>query len=117
MRVIHFTLAVLLVIGLTLLAHPAKIAAAPIQIAVNNTMPPGGAEEASILKFKELVEQKSKGQMVVTPFMSGQLGGEIPVLSLLKIGKSEISLTGGLFLSQFCPEYNPMYIPYLLTWE
>ncbi len=111
------TMVVLLVMGLTWTGYPAGAAAAPVQIHVNNTMPPGGSEEAGIAKFKEIVEQKSKGQMAVTPFLSGQLGGEIPVLGLMKIGKTEMSLTGGLFLGQYAPEYNAINIPYLFTWE
>jgi tripartite ATP-independent transporter DctP family solute receptor len=92
-------------------------AAEPVKIAVNCTMKPGGSEEAGIMKFKEVVEAKSKGGMVVTPFMSGQLGGELAVLGLMKIGKTEMSLTGGLFNGQYAPEYNAFNIPYLFTWE
>ena len=117
MRIDRFALAVLLVLGLTLAAFPTGTSAAPMQIAVNNTMPGGGSEEAGATKFKELVEQKSKGQMVVNPFLSGQLGGEKAVLGLLKIGKTEISLTGGIFLGQYAPEYNALNVPYLFTWE
>ncbi len=117
MRIKHFSLVVLLVIGLAWVVFPTKSPAAPIQIHVNNTMRPGGSEEAGIARFKELVEQKSKGQMQVTPFLSGQLGGEKAVLGLLKIGKTEMSLTGGIFLGQFASEYNALNIPYMFTWE
>ena len=41
-------------------------------------MAPGGSVELSIRKFKELVEQKSQGNMVVTPFLGGQLGDHQP---------------------------------------
>jgi len=97
--------------------YPGRVAAAALQIHVNNTMSGGGSEEAGIAKFKEVVEAKSKGQMQVTPFLSGSLGGEVPVLGLLKIGKTEMSLTGGIFLGQYAPEYNALNIPYLFTWE
>lgn len=117
MRMHHFTRVILLAAGLAFLAIPLRVTAAPIQVAVNNTMPGGGSEEAGIMKFKELVEQRSKGQMVVNPFLSGQLGGEKAVLGLLKIGKTEISLTGGIFLGQYASEYNALNIPYMFTWE
>jgi len=106
-----------LAVGFTLAVFPAAFAADPVKIGVNCTMKPGGSEEAGIMKFKELVEQKSKGSMAVTPFLSGQLGGELPVLGLLKIGKTEMSLTGGIFNGQYAPEYNAFNIPYLLNWE
>ncbi len=110
-------LAVLLGLSVTLAGGPPETSAAPGQIAVNNTMPGGGSEEASIAKFKELVEQKSKGQLVVNPFLNGQLGGEVPILGLMKIGKTEMSLTGGIFLTQFSPEYNALNVPYLFNWD
>ncbi len=108
------------VVAAALLVVPAYLStalAAPIQVHVNNTMPAGGSEEAGIAKFKELVEQRSKGEMAVTGFLSGQLGGEKAVLGLMKIGKTEMSLTGGIFLGQYAPEYNAMNVPYLFTWE
>jgi tripartite ATP-independent transporter DctP family solute receptor len=108
---------VLLVIGLASTVDPAGAASEPVKIAVNNTMGAGGSEEAGIAKFKEEVEKRSKGQMAVTGFLSGQLGGELPVLGLMKIGKTEMSLTGGMFLGQYSPEYNALNIPYLFTWE
>jgi len=110
-------LVVFLLVGFALAISMSSPAAAQVRIGVNCTMKPGGAEEAAIMKFKEVVEQKSKKTMEVTPFMSGQLGGELPVVGLMKIGKTEMSLTGGMFNSQYAPEYNAFNIPYLLTWE
>lgn len=108
---------VLIIVGFVVAFYPPAAVSGPIKIGVNCTMKAGGAEEAAILKFKELVEKRSNGQMVVTPFLSGQLGGELPVLGLMKIGKTEMSLTGGMFNAQYAPEYNAFNIPYLFTWE
>jgi TRAP-type C4-dicarboxylate transport system substrate-binding protein len=92
--------------------------AAEINIDVNCTMKPGGAEEAAIKKFKEVIEAKSKGRMQIKEFMSGQLGGEEAVLELLKIGQTQMALTGGIFRSMFAKEYDPISIPfYLPTWK
>ena len=92
--------------------------AAKINIDVNCTMKPGGSEEASIKKFKEIVARESNGRMNVRMFMSGQLGKEKAVLELLKIGQTQIALTGGLFRSMFAKKYDPVSIPfYMGTWE
>ncbi|MBU1736490.1 MAG: TRAP transporter substrate-binding protein [Verrucomicrobia bacterium] len=92
--------------------------AAKINIDVNNTMKPGGSEEAAIKKFKEIVEKKSEGRMNVKMFMSGQLGSEEAVLELLKIGQTQMSLTGGVFRGMYAKEYDPISIPfYLPTWK
>ncbi|MEN8188205.1 MAG: TRAP transporter substrate-binding protein [Thermodesulfobacteriota bacterium] len=92
--------------------------AAKINIDINCTMKPGGSEEAAIEKFKEIVEKKSDGRMKVKIFMSGQLGKEKAVLELMKIGQTQMALTGGIFRTMFAKEYDPITIPfYLPTWE
>ncbi len=92
--------------------------AAEIDIDVNCTMKPGGSEEAAIKKFKEIVEEKSNGRMNVKIFMSGQLGKEKAVLELMKIGQTQMALTGGIFRTMFAKEYDPITIPfYMPNWE
>ncbi len=92
--------------------------AAKINIDVNCTMKPGGAEEAAVMKFKEIVAEKSGGRMNVRPFLSGQLGKENAVLELMKIGQTQMSLTGGNFRHISAPQYNVAVIPfYLSNWD
>lgn len=109
-----FVLAISIFLSLCL----ANALAAEFDIDVNCTMKPGGSEEAAIKKFKEIVEQKSNGRMYVKIFMSGQLGKEKAVLELLKIGQTQMALTGGIFRTMFAKAYDPITIPfYLPTWE
>jgi len=113
-NLVVFVLAIfaVLLIGL----GPAR--AAEFDIDVNCTMKPGGSEEAAIKKFKEIVEEKSNGRMHVKIFLSGQLGKEKAVLELMKIGQTQMALTGGIFRTMFAKEYDPITIPfYLPTWE
>jgi tripartite ATP-independent transporter DctP family solute receptor len=92
--------------------------AAELNIDLNCTMKPGGSEEAAINKFKEIVEKESGGRMNVKIFMSGQLGKEKAVLELMKIGQTQMALTGGIFRTMFAKEYDPITIPfYLPTWQ
>jgi TRAP-type transport system periplasmic protein len=92
--------------------------ASDFDIDVNCTMKPGGSEEAAIKKFKEIVEEKSNGRMNVKMFLSGQLGKEKAVLELMKIGQTQMALTGGIFRTMFAKEYDPITIPfYLPSWE
>ncbi len=95
-----------------------QVIAGPLSIEISCTMKPGGSEEAGILKFKELVEKKSEGRMKVKVFMSGQLGKEKAVLELMKIGQTQMALTGGIFRTMFAKEYDPITIPfYMPTWD
>ena len=89
-----------------------------IGIDVNCTMKPGGAEEEAINYFKKLVEERSQGELQVNLFLGGQLGKEKDVLELLKIGQTQMALTGGLYRSDYAPEYDPITIPFIFpTWE
>lgn len=109
-----FVLAISIVLSLCL----GNALAAEFDIDVNCTMKPGGSEEAAINKFKEIVEQESNGRMYVKIFMSGQLGKEKAVLELMKIGQTQMALTGGIFRTMFAKAYDPITIPfYLPTWE
>ena len=108
--------AVALVAALTLTVGPAL--AAKMKIGVNCTMKPGGSEEAAIKKFKEIIEKESGGRMEVQVFMSGQLGKEKAVLELLKIGQTQMALTGGIYRGMFAKKYDPITIPFYLTdWD
>ena len=112
-RLMFSLVGVLAILFMCVSVHAAKIG-----IDINCTMKPGGSEEAAINKFKEIVEKESDGRMKVKIFMSGQLGKEKAVLELLKIGQTQMALTGGLFRTMFAKEYDPISIPfYLSDWE
>lgn len=104
--------------ALAIILMGADVMAKTIDIDINCTMKPGGSEEAAIKKFQELVDKNSGGTMKVKIFMSGQLGKEKAVLELMKIGQTQMALTGGLFRTMFAKEYDPITIPfYMPTWK
>ncbi len=102
------------VLGLMVIFGTGLAVAGKINIDINCTMKPGGAEEASINKFKEIVEKESGGRMNVKVFMSAQLGKEKAILELLKLGQTQMSLTGGTFLNWYAKAYDPISIPFFL---
>jgi len=107
-----------LVVAVVLALGTGNAVAAEFNIDINCTMKPGGSEEAAIKKFKDIVEKNSGGRMNVKIFMSGQLGKEKAVLELMKIGQTQMALTGGIFRTMFAKQYDPITIPfYLPTWE
>lgn len=115
---VKFFLVFLITVAIFITFHWSLAAAETISIDVNCTMKAGGAEEAAINRFKELVEERSNGEMQVNMFLGGQLGNEKDVLELLKIGQTQMALTGGLYRSDYAKEYDPISIPFLFpTWE
>ncbi len=87
-------------------------------IGINCTMKPGGSEEAALEKFRQIVAERSGGRLKVRIFMGGQLGGEKEVLEMMKIGQTQMALTGGIFRTMFAEAYDAISIPfYFESWE
>jgi TRAP-type transport system periplasmic protein len=82
-------------------------------IEIHNTMSPGGSEEAALQRFAEIVAERSDGGMEVNVVLGGQLGSETDVLQLLNLGQTQMALTGGLFMSEYAPEYDAVSIPFV----
>lgn len=96
----------------------AAVAQAQTVIEVHNTVSPGGSEETSLLKFKELLEERSDGRFQVNVYLGGQLGGEVEVLELLNLGQTHVALTGTTYIAQYADEYDALNIPFVLpSWE
>ncbi|HLW28787.1 MAG TPA: TRAP transporter substrate-binding protein [Kiloniellales bacterium] len=82
-------------------------------IEVHNTMSAGGSEEAAMLRFKEIVDERSDGRFEVNVYTGGQLGDEVEVLELLNVGQTQMALTGGLFMGQYAEEYDAVSVPFV----
>lgn len=65
------------------------------------------------VKFKELVESGSGGQITVDLFESGQLGGERDIEEGMLEGSIQVGLGAGA-LANFAPVYNLMELPFLI---
>ena len=100
----------------SLLAAAVAVAAAPAlaqTIEIHNTMNPGGSEEAALERFAEILSERSDGAMSVNVYLGGQLGSETDVLQLLNLGQTQMALTGGLFMSEYAPEYDAVSVPFV----
>ncbi|MBS9402453.1 TRAP transporter substrate-binding protein [Halomonas sp. TRM85114] len=109
---------------ITTLASLGILAAAPfaladtIEIQVNNTMSEGGSESAAVERFAEYLEEEAPGRFEVRPFLAGSLGGENAVLELLKLGETQLSITGGNWRQQYAPDYDAITVPFVFsTWD
>lgn len=82
-------------------------------IEVHNTMSAGGSEEAAMERFKEIIEERSDGNLEVNVYMGGQLGDEVEILELLNLGQTQMALTGGAFMGQYAAEYDAVSVPFV----
>ncbi|SFL47150.1 tripartite ATP-independent transporter solute receptor, DctP family [Gracilibacillus orientalis] len=67
----------------------------------------------AMAKFGELVEEKTNGQVSVTYFPDGQLGGERELIELTQTGAIDMTKVGGSALESFSDKYSVFGIPYL----
>lgn len=68
---------------------------------------------AAATKFAELVSEKSDGEISVTVFPAGQLGGEVQMIQNARSGAIDFVVTGEPPLENTVPELAVLSLPYL----
>ena len=92
------------------LAMPA--AAAKMKINIGSTYGPDAPVHFGMVKFKELVEQRSKGEIEVLVHVA--YGGEREVFEAMSAGGLEMGGMGSGDISIFFPQYMTYEVPYAL---
>jgi len=87
-------------VGGPLTAEAAKI------IRLGHGQPPGSAIDNFAHRLADVVNERSKGDMVVQIFPSSQLGKELDRMQLLQLGGEELDVTGDMSMSTVCPEWG-----------
>lgn len=70
-----------------------------------------------LLRFKEIVEEKTNGQIVVETYHSGQLGDDRTMTEALQLGSQEVTIPSTAPLANFVPEYSVFDFPFLFPSE
>jgi tripartite ATP-independent transporter DctP family solute receptor len=70
--------------------------------------------EAS-LKFKEIVEEKTKGEVTVTIYPNAKLGDERNLLESLKMGTVDMGIVTGGPVINFLPSFGVLDLPFLFA--
>jgi len=99
------------VLGVALMALPAT---AGMKINIGSTYGPDAPVHFGQVKFKELVEQRSKGEMVVQIHVGGAMGGERDVFEAMSSGGLEMGAMGSGDVSIFFPQWMVYEVPYAL---
>ena len=69
-------------------------------------------EALSAKKLKELVEERTKGDITVNYYPSGQLGTEMENIAQIKTGEIECALLSSAAFGMIIPDYEAPSIPY-----
>jgi tripartite ATP-independent transporter DctP family solute receptor len=86
-----------------------------VELTIGHTLNPDSHYHAAATKFKEVVEQKSNGQIKVTIFPQGQLGGEVKMLQSARTGAIGLVVTASAPLENTVPEAAILSLPYLFN--
>lgn len=79
---------------------------------LSTTSSKGGAIYEGAMKYKELVEERSNGEIEVQVFPDGQLGKDLSALDAQRTGTIEMSLPSTA-MAQKSPEFGVFDIPFL----
>jgi tripartite ATP-independent transporter DctP family solute receptor len=99
-------------LALTLTVQPGE--AAKVKINIGSTYGPDAPVHFGQVKFKELVEQRSKGEMEVLIHVGGAMGGERDVFEGMSTGGLEMGAMGSGDTSIFFPKYQVFEVPYVM---
>lgn len=69
------------------------------------------------LKFKELVEQGSNGEIKINVHPASELGDGKSSLQGVRMGTIDITMTGNPYFTSFAPEMNVLDLPFLFSSE
>jgi tripartite ATP-independent transporter DctP family solute receptor len=70
-----------------------------------------------LLKFKEIVEEKTDGEITVQTFHSGQLGDDRTMTEALQLGSQEVTIPSTAPLANFVPEFSVFDFPFIFPNE
>lgn len=102
--------------GLIVAAGAQQAAAQSVEMTVATFHPRGGtADVESLFHFKELVEERSGGDIVVNVFFGGTLGGERELVEQLKLGTVDLCLGGWGTIGAYVKDLVPWGVPYLFS--
>jgi TRAP-type transport system periplasmic protein len=83
-------------------------------IRLGHVVPTSHPEHLACEKFKEIVEEKSDGQINVEIYPNNQLGDQVEQLEGIRIGTQEMLMGGTAMVARYYTTLNVMELPYLL---
>jgi tripartite ATP-independent transporter DctP family solute receptor len=90
-----------------------QASAAPIEINIGHTLTTDSHYQAAALKFKEVIESGSNGEIKVSVFPQSLLGGEVKMIQGARTGAISAVITAGPPLENTVPEFSVLSLPYL----
>lgn len=94
-------------------ARPALAASAPTELTLAVVTTPGSAQHVCAERFRQLLEERSRGAYRVVVHHSGTLGTETEILQQLQLGGVQLAIITLGVLDPFVPEVKVLDYPFL----
>ncbi len=105
---------VILVAACVVLCSMSTAFAKPITISAAHADSEQSVFHKAMLKFKEVAEEKSGGDVKVQVFPNGQLGSIREMVEGIQMGTIDVATAASSVLANFCPEVGVYDLPFLL---
>jgi tripartite ATP-independent transporter DctP family solute receptor len=99
--------------GLALLASPAVLRAAPLQLRVGHGLPVSHPVHPSIQHFADIVREKTGGAIEIAIFPDGQIGPEVNLLAQVRAGKLDFLKVSASILERPASAYRTLNLPFV----
>jgi tripartite ATP-independent transporter DctP family solute receptor len=116
MKRFAWVLVVMVLAGLVLILGPgvtADIRAAEFDLVEAHTPPPDHPYSLGMVRYAELITERTKGRVAIQTHHSRQLGDERQVVEGLQLGTIHLTVTSTGPLGGFVPEVNVVDLPFL----
>ena len=109
---------VVLCLMLTLVALPVANAEEPITLKLGHINPETGNYHQYAMAFKEAVEARSEGRLIIDVFPAAQLGYDRELLESLQFGNLDLGIITSSPIANFVPEFMSLDFPFLFSgWD
>jgi len=106
--ILVFTFIIVLILG-----QLAVFGAETVELKIATILPEDSELGKSIKLFKNLTEERSKGEIEVVPYFSAVLGDEKSVVEQLSTGDIEMNVGGSGIIDWHAPKYSISSVPFM----
>lgn len=99
--------------GMALLASPAALRAAPLQLRAGHALPASHPVHPSIQYFADIIREKTGGAIEIAIFPDGQIGQETNLLAQVQAGKLDFTKVSASAMERSASAYRVMNMPFV----
>lgn len=101
------------IFAVSILAFGGNAALAEVKLRIGHVTTIKAIAGQGSTKFKQMAEQLSNGEIKITIFPNGQLGGELEMVSQVRLGTLDIAMVGSGLAANIEPTFSITELPFI----